>query len=100
MARARRVTLSAGEAAFVAGDSVAQVMVVERGLVRLAYVTAKRREQTRAFAGRARFSSCLSSLEHGTPAPFSAVAMEETSLVVMPWSALKPLADTELAWSG
>ncbi|MEN8188441.1 MAG: Crp/Fnr family transcriptional regulator [Thermodesulfobacteriota bacterium] len=82
-----------GEEVFGQGDTVKNLYILQRGLIKLVYYTADGKELIKSFIKEGDlFGSLVSQLGEGG-ATFSAVCIEESSLKVFPYRVFKALIE-------
>ena len=82
-----------GEHLVLAGDPLADVFFVARGLLRLYYTDRDGREWNKAFTAERGFAGSLAAGLLGVPAPYSIQALEPAVVLAAPWAALEALYD-------
>ena len=91
-------TLAAGEFFVREGESGTQVGFIESGLVKDCYLSEDGKEYVKEFEGEGCFVGPYSALLTDRVARFSTVALEPTSLLVMPLNTMEDLYARHACW--
>lgn len=90
--------MAPGETLFREGAPWPQVAVVFQGLVKLVYLRDDGSERIKSFIDAGGFFASLAALAPGGVCTFSAVAVEHTEVVCLPYPTILELADRHLPW--
>ena len=92
----REISLDAGGHLFRQGDLDSHVYLVKSGLLKAYYIRADGKEHIKSFQPEGSIIGSLVALVDGAPCTFSLVALEQGSVVAMPYHKLDQAAQSDL----
>ena len=92
-------SVEAGGTIFMQGAEHPYVYVVRRGLVKNVYLRDTGDAWIKSFSSEGGFFASVAALKPGGRTSFSAMCIEDSELERIPFKAIEPLADNDLAWS-
>jgi len=92
-------SVEAGGTIFMQGAEHPYVYVVRRGLVKNVYLRDTGDAWIKSFSSEGGFFASVAALKPGGRTSFSAMCIEDSELERIPFKAIEPLADSDLAWS-
>ena len=91
--RMRERTFAKGETIFLQGETVKELYILRRGLIKLVYFTAEGKELIKSFISEGdQFGSLVSQLSDDG-STFSAVCIEETRVIVIPYTVFESIVN-------
>ncbi len=98
-ARLARRSGRRGETLFHAGDRVAHLALIKRGLVKFCYRSEEGTERIRDFLAEGQIAACVGALGGEGPVVYDGVACEDTTAEILDVELLRSLVTTEPAWA-
>jgi len=92
-------SVEAGGTIFMQGAEHPYVYVVRRGLVKNVYLRDTGDAWIKSFSSEGGFFASVAALKPGGRTSFTAMCIEDSELERIPFKAIEPLADSDLAWS-
>ena len=92
-------SVEAGGTIFMQGAEHPYVYVVRRGLVKNVYLRDTGDAWIKSFSSEGGFFASMAALKPGGRTSFTAMCIEDSELERIPFKAIEPLADSDLAWS-
>lgn len=93
----RAAAISQGDHLFRQGDSNSHIYLVNQGMLKAYYLRADGKEHIKSFLPEGSIIGSMVALMDEAPCTFSLVAVEDTTLIAMPFNQLRQAARADLA---
>lgn len=91
---------TAGEHVIMVGEPSVIVGFIVHGLVRFYYITHDGQDMTKSFCQEGEFVGAYDAFIQQTPTTFSIEALEDTTLLTLPFARLFELGEQHMVWQG
>lgn len=88
-----------GETLFRAGDSISQLALIRRGVVKFSYLSPDGTERVRDFIAEGQLAACVGALGGDVEAAYDGRACEDTLAQTLDLKVLRPLLESEPLWA-